>query len=70
MITNKKPKRKAVRTSFLPPTWGVLSAVARELGVSRSAVSDVARGKKKSARISAALAEAMKPKAKAAVHGA
>lgn len=60
MITNKKPKSKAGPPSFLPTTWGMFSAVARELGVSRSAVSDVARGKKKSARITAALAEVMR----------
>lgn len=62
MITNKKPKSKVVRASFLPKTWGLFSAVAKELGVSRGMVSDVARGKKKSARIEAALEAVLKPK--------
>lgn len=59
MYTKNRPANNRIAKTFLPKTWGILSKVARELGVSRSFVSDVARGKKTSPRVTAALEQVL-----------
>lgn len=61
MYTNNRPANNRIAKTFLPKKWGILSKVAKELGVSRSFVSDVARGKKTSSRVSAALQQVLNP---------